>query len=188
MPHLVVLATAATPHKAGLSPPGLPRRGQRTARDSSPKSWPPTCREPLANEGPSGGQRTPQPSPDRSVALFRLMNLDMEVRQPYGPDYVPSPLSQARCGGGVLKAIAGHDNFPGLLAEVLDVLAALDAGGMPDISGSCRSSSRPATACIMASASRWIANPSNGKADWQSAQQPNTKSFFAAPWESGRFS
>ena len=64
---------------------------------------------------------------NRSVALFRLrVKLALEVRQPCGPDDVPSPLWQSRCGGG-LKVSASHEDFPALLAEVLDVLAALDA-------------------------------------------------------------
>jgi hypothetical protein len=65
---------------------------------------------------------------NRSLALFRLrMNLALEVRQPCGPAHVPSPLWQSRSGGSVLKVSASHDAFPALLAEVLDVLAALDA-------------------------------------------------------------
>ncbi len=65
---------------------------------------------------------------NQSVALFRLrVNLALEVRRTCGPDYVPSPLWQSRCGGGVLKLSVGHDDFPSLLAEALDVLAACDA-------------------------------------------------------------
>ncbi len=65
---------------------------------------------------------------NQSVALFRLrVNLALEVRRTCGPDYVPSPLWRSRCGGGVLKLSAGHDDFPSLLAEALDVLAASDA-------------------------------------------------------------
>ncbi|MEI8371614.1 MAG: peptide chain release factor-like protein [Planctomycetota bacterium] len=64
---------------------------------------------------------------NHSVALFRLrMNLALEVRRPGGQDYMPSPLWQSRCGGG-LKISASHDDFPTLLAEALDLLAALDA-------------------------------------------------------------
>jgi len=64
---------------------------------------------------------------NRSLALFRLrVNLALEVRRPCGPDYVPSPLWQSRCHGGVLKLSAANDDFPALLAEALDVLAALD--------------------------------------------------------------
>jgi hypothetical protein len=65
---------------------------------------------------------------NQTQAVFRLrVNLALEVRQPCGPDYVASPLWQSRCGGGVLKLSAAHDDFPTLLAEALDVLAASDA-------------------------------------------------------------
>jgi hypothetical protein len=64
---------------------------------------------------------------NQTQALFRLrVNLALEVRRPCGPDYVPSPRWQSRCSGG-LKISAAHDDFPSLLAEALDVLAALDA-------------------------------------------------------------
>jgi hypothetical protein len=64
---------------------------------------------------------------NRTQALFRLrVNLALEIRRPCGPDYVPSSLWQSRCGGGVLKLSAGHGDFPSLLAEALDILAALD--------------------------------------------------------------
>ncbi|MGA2254449.1 MAG: peptide chain release factor-like protein [Thermoguttaceae bacterium] len=63
---------------------------------------------------------------NRSVALFRLrVNLALEVRRGSGADYVASPLWQSRCGGGAMKLSADHDDFPALLAEALDVLAAL---------------------------------------------------------------
>ncbi len=66
-----------------------------------------------------------------SVALFRLrMNLALEVRRSSGPDYTPSLLWQSRCGGG-LKISASHDDFPTLLAEALDLLAAMDAEPKP---------------------------------------------------------
>jgi hypothetical protein len=65
---------------------------------------------------------------NQSVALFRLrVNLALEVRRPCGPDNVPSPLWQSRCGGRALKVSVSHDDFPTLLAEALDVLAASDA-------------------------------------------------------------
>jgi hypothetical protein len=64
---------------------------------------------------------------NQSAALFRLrVNLALEVRRPCGPDYVPGAAWQSRCGG-TLKVSASHGDFPTLLAEVLDVLAALDA-------------------------------------------------------------
>ena len=54
------------------------------------------------------------------------MNLALEVRRTCGSDYVPGPLWQSRCDGG-LKVSASNDDFPSLLAEALDVLAACDA-------------------------------------------------------------
>jgi hypothetical protein len=69
---------------------------------------------------------------NRSTALFRLrVNLALEIRLPCGPDYMPSPLWQSRIGGGTLKVSASHDDFPALLAEALDVLAACDAEPKP---------------------------------------------------------
>ena len=68
---------------------------------------------------------------NQTQAVFRLrVNLALEVRRSCGPDYVPSPLWQSRRGGG-LKASASNDDFPALLAEALDVLAALDADPKP---------------------------------------------------------
>jgi hypothetical protein len=64
---------------------------------------------------------------NRSAALFRLrVNLALEVRRRCGSDSAPSRLWQARCGRG-LKVSATHEDFPSLLAEALDVLAAFDA-------------------------------------------------------------
>ena len=65
---------------------------------------------------------------NQSAALFRLrMNIALDVRQSRGQDCVPSPLWQSRCRRGQLKVSAAHDDFPGLLAEALDVLAARGA-------------------------------------------------------------
>lgn len=62
-----------------------------------------------------------------AVALFRLrVNLALDVRRPCSPDYRPSLLWQSRAAGG-LKVNPSHDDFPSLLAESLDVLAAMDA-------------------------------------------------------------
>ncbi|MGO9114405.1 MAG: peptide chain release factor family protein [Thermoguttaceae bacterium] len=62
-----------------------------------------------------------------SLALFRLrVNLALEVRRSCDMDYAPSAVWQSRCGGGALKLSAAHGDFPTLLAEALDVLAALE--------------------------------------------------------------
>ena len=82
---------------------------------------PPTGVRAEANERRSQAQ-------NRSLALFRLrMNMALEVRQPCGPDYLPSPLWQSRCGGGSRKVERRATPFPALLAELLDVLAGLEA-------------------------------------------------------------
>jgi hypothetical protein len=69
---------------------------------------------------------------NRSVALFRLrVNLALKIRGPRVPDCAPSPLWQSRCSGGVLKVGVSHHDFPALLAEALDVLAAMAAEPTP---------------------------------------------------------
>jgi hypothetical protein len=65
---------------------------------------------------------------NRALALFRLrVNLALEVRRACAADRTPSPLWQSRCHDGALTISAAHADFPSLLAEALDTLAALDA-------------------------------------------------------------
>jgi hypothetical protein len=64
---------------------------------------------------------------NRRVALHRIrLELAMMVRRPIQRDatdlYCPSPLWRQRCRGGRIVVNAGHDDFPALLAEALDVL------------------------------------------------------------------
>jgi len=85
---------------------------------------------------------------NRAAALFRLrINLALEIRRrkkgdrsslceaPEGPlcgkldlspFFRPSPLWRSRCRGGQIEINAGHDDFPALLAEALDLLASSD--------------------------------------------------------------
>jgi RF-1 domain len=59
------------------------------------------------------------------VALFRLrLALAIAVRRPIGPDAGPSALWRSRCRGGRIAINPRHADFPALLAEALDVLAA----------------------------------------------------------------
>lgn len=65
---------------------------------------------------------------NRRVALFRLrLNLALELRLPVAltepSSLQPSELWQRRCCGGHIVVDPGHDDFPSLLAEALDVLA-----------------------------------------------------------------
>lgn len=63
---------------------------------------------------------------NRREALFRLrVKLALEIRSPIEPgSYVPSPLWRSRLRGGKIVVSPEHDDFPALLAEALDVLAA----------------------------------------------------------------
>ena len=62
---------------------------------------------------------------NRRVALFRLrVNLALQVRCPVDPDDPPSPTWRSRCCGGRIAINPHHDDFPALLAEALDVVAA----------------------------------------------------------------
>lgn len=61
---------------------------------------------------------------NRREALFRLrLKLALEVRSPTETTpYQPSPLWRSRLRGGKIMVNPGHDDFPALLAEALDVL------------------------------------------------------------------
>jgi hypothetical protein len=62
---------------------------------------------------------------NRTVALLRLrVNLALEVRTTRHSADVPSPLWQSRCRGGRIAVSPTHDDFPALLAEARDVIAA----------------------------------------------------------------
>jgi hypothetical protein len=59
-----------------------------------------------------------------SVALRRLrIELALAIRLPLGPGSVPSALWQSRCRDRRIAVSPGHDDFPAVLAEALDVLA-----------------------------------------------------------------
>ena len=65
---------------------------------------------------------------NRRVALFRLrVNLALEVRRPVGEDYRPTPLWRSRCRARQVQVSPAHDDFPAILAEALDVIAACGA-------------------------------------------------------------
>jgi hypothetical protein len=58
-------------------------------------------------------------------ALFRLrVKLAIELRLPPNPDALPSALWRSRCAGGRIACNAHHGDFPALLAEAMDWLAA----------------------------------------------------------------
>jgi hypothetical protein len=62
---------------------------------------------------------------NRAAALFRLrLRLALEVRSDACAALAPSPLWRSRCRDGRIAINPAHDDFPTLLAEALDVLAA----------------------------------------------------------------
>ncbi len=64
---------------------------------------------------------------NRRSALFRLrLQLALDVRGAAPVPYQPSPLWRSRCRGGRIVVSPTHDDFPALLAEALDVVAAHD--------------------------------------------------------------
>lgn len=69
---------------------------------------------------------------NRTVALSRLrIRLALEVRALHLPDSVPSPLWLSRLSGARIAVNAEHADFPVLLAEALDTLAACDFDPKP---------------------------------------------------------
>jgi protein subunit release factor B len=59
------------------------------------------------------------------MALFRLrVNLALEVRLSAAVGGAASSLWQSRLSGGKIRVSESHEDFPAILAEVLDVLAA----------------------------------------------------------------
>ena len=54
------------------------------------------------------------------------MNLAVELRRPVDPGAAPSVLWRARCRAGRIAVNPRHDDFPAILAEALDHLAAVD--------------------------------------------------------------
>lgn len=74
-----------------------------------------------ANERRSQGE-------NRAVALMRLrVLLALEVRRAVDSEAAPSALWRSRLKGGRIVVSPSHDDFPALLAEALDAIAASDA-------------------------------------------------------------
>jgi hypothetical protein len=66
-------------------------------------------------------------SENHAVALFRLrLRLAIDVRRTLALSYSPSPVWRTRCRSGKIAVNAEHNDFPALLAEALDVVAACD--------------------------------------------------------------
>jgi hypothetical protein len=69
---------------------------------------------------------------NRTVALFRLrVQFALEVRMQRTSDSVPSDLWRSRVIGGRIAVSPTHDDFPAMLAEALDTLAACNFDPKP---------------------------------------------------------
>ena len=88
---------------------------------------------PSGIQGAAGERRSQDLN--RQQALQRLrVNLALQIRGPGRSGESPSPLWQSRVRGGKISVSAEHADFPALLAEALDVLAACD-GQFPAAAG-----------------------------------------------------
>jgi len=71
-------------------------------------------------------------SENRHAALFRLrLRLALEIREEVTAPREPSPLWLSRCRDKKVAVNPQHEDFPALLAEALDVLAACDCDLLP---------------------------------------------------------
>ncbi len=64
---------------------------------------------------------------NQKVALFRLrVNLALNVRMPVDVTDLPTDLWRSRCLSGRISVNPNHDDFPAMLAEALNIIAAND--------------------------------------------------------------
>jgi hypothetical protein len=105
------------------------RRGRRSGPGGQHRNKVETAivvtHEPTGVTGTATERRSQQQN--RQAAIFRLrVNLALQVRMPRDGAASPSVLWQDHCRGGRIVVRATHADFPALLAESLDVLAACD--------------------------------------------------------------
>ncbi len=127
---------ARTEHPAAIDPTALANQCQmRMTRRSGPGGQNRNKVETavILTHGPTGlcaqaSERRSQ-AENRAVALKRLrLELALAVRRQIelsaARPYAPSPLWLSRCPKGRIVVSPGHDDFPALLAEALDVFCA----------------------------------------------------------------
>ncbi|MHC4402423.1 MAG: peptide chain release factor family protein [Planctomycetota bacterium] len=122
------------PHPAALRPDQLLKHCQfQRLRRSGPggqhrnkvETMVRVCHVPTGVAAEAGERRSQEVN--RRTAIRRLrVNLALSVRRPSPVGQEPSPLWRSRCRGGRVHVGGSHDDFPALLAEVLDRVAAVD--------------------------------------------------------------
>lgn len=78
---------------------------------------------PTGIEGQAAERRSQFDNHRNAVKRLRI-NLALGVRMPETADSVPSALWKSRCHDGKIGVSVNHEDFPALIAELLDVLAA----------------------------------------------------------------
>ena len=78
---------------------------------------------PTGIEGAASERRSQ--AQNQQKAMFRLrVNLALTMRHPISLSHHPSPLWRSRCKNGRIGVNPAHENFPAILAEAMDVIAA----------------------------------------------------------------
>lgn len=81
------------------------------------------CHRPTGVQGTASERRSQ--AQNLHKATFRLrVNLALTVRHPVDLSHRPSPLWRSRCRNGRISVNPTHEDFPAILAEALDVIAA----------------------------------------------------------------
>ena len=112
-----LLADCRVRHGRGSGPGGQRRNKVETAVTIT--------HEPTGVSAAASERR--QQAQNLSAAVFRLrMNLAIGLRCPINAQAAPSALWRSRCSSGKIAVNAKHDDFPAVLAEVLDTLAAFE--------------------------------------------------------------
>lgn len=83
------------------------------------------CHRPTGVQAEAAEGRSPRINERVALSRLRLL-LALKIRRPVNWDAPPGSLWRSRCRNGRISVSAEHADFPALLAEALDTLAAAD--------------------------------------------------------------